>query len=173
MSNAGIKLGECARQTFLFGGERCNGLVRVVLETKNSDQNGLGQPLPKGKVRVYKRDSGARLQFIGEDRIDHTPRDEKLRVFVGHAFDLVVERTETDMRRISDRVREVDVKIEVRNRKEHEDVTIIVQEDLHGSWEIRTASQEYVKKTSRRIEFPVAVRAGTVTTVTYTVRYGR
>ncbi len=150
---------------------RDNKKVRVVLEMVNSEETGLGMPLPKGKVRVYKRDRRDRLQFVGEDQIDHTPRDEKIRIFVGSAFDLVVERTEMDQRKIGPRTREVDVKIEVRNRKTDEDVVVIVQENLYGDWRIMETSHEYEKKSARKIEFPVAVRAGEVETVTFTVRY--
>ncbi len=144
--------------------------VRVVLETTNSEEMGLGMPLPKGKIRVYKEDSRGRLQFVGEDGIDHTPRDEKVRVFVGNAFDLVVERTEKDRRNIGSRTREWDLEVELRNRKEDEDVTILLAEDVHGDWTVLEASHAYEKKNSRRIEFDVPVRAGEVVTVTFTVR---
>jgi hypothetical protein len=147
------------------------GKVRVVLETKNSADAGLGMPLPKGVVRVYKRDSRERLQFIGEDGIDHTPRDEKLRVFIGNAFDLVVERTELETRRIGAQDRETDVKIEVRNRKEQEDAVVVLQEDLYGFWDIRVSSLPFEKKSATRVEFAVPVKAGETQTVTYTVRY--
>jgi hypothetical protein len=145
--------------------------VRVMLESVNSEANGLGMPLPQGTVRVYQRDKRGQLQFVGEDRIDHTPRDEKIRVVTGRAFDLVVERTETDTRQLGPRDREVDVKIEVRNRKERESVTVIVQEDLQGIWTLRQASHPYEKKSATRVEFAVPVAAGEVATVTYTVRY--
>lgn len=146
--------------------------VRVMLETTNSTDAGLGMPLPKGKLRVYQRDSNERLQFVGEDLIDHTPRDEDLRVFVGNAFDLVVERTELRSRRITERTREMDVKIEVRNRKENEDVVVVVQESFWGDWKITASDHDFVQKDARRVEFPVAVASGEVKTITYTVRMG-
>jgi hypothetical protein len=145
--------------------------VRVMLESVNSEANGLGMPLPQGTVRVYQRDKRGQLQFVGEDKIDHTPRDEKIRVYTGKAFDLVVERTETDTRQLGPRDREIDVKIEVRNRKEKEDVTVIVQEDLYGVWTVRPASHRFEKKSSTRIEFAVPVAAGAVETVTYTAHF--
>jgi hypothetical protein len=145
--------------------------VRVVLEAENRQAAGLGRPLPAGKVRAYKRDAAGRMQFIGEDRIDHTPRDEKLRITVGKAFDLVAERTELATRRPGPRTRETDVEIELRNRKEDERVAIVLQEDLNGYWEIEQASHEYEKKSATRIEFTVAVRPGETETITYTVRY--
>jgi hypothetical protein len=147
------------------------GKVRVVLEMKNGADAGLGMPLPKGVVRVYKRDSHERLQFIGEDNIDHTPRDEKMRIFIGNAFDLVVERTELATRRLGAEDRETDVKIEVRNRKEKEDAVVILQEDLYGFWDIRLSSLPFEKKSATRVEFSVPVKAGETQTVTYTVRY--
>ncbi|MBD3237791.1 MAG: DUF4139 domain-containing protein [Candidatus Eisenbacteria bacterium] len=145
--------------------------VRVVLETENREATGLGLPLPAGKVRAYKRDAGGQLQFVGEDRIDHTPRGEKVRVTVGKAFDLVVERTELATRKPGPRTREVDVEIELRNRKEDETVTIVLQEDLQGYWEIRQSSHEFERTSATRIEFSVTVRPGETRTVTYTVRY--
>jgi hypothetical protein len=148
-----------------------NRSVRVMLESVNSEANGLGMPLPQGTVRVYQRDKRGQLQFVGEAKFDHTPRDEKIRVYTGKAFDLVVERTETDTRQFGPRDREVDVKIEVRNRKEKEDVTVIVQEDLYGVWAIRQSSLPYEKKSSTRIEFAVPVAAGQVQTVTYTAHF--
>ncbi len=148
-----------------------NNKVRVVIEAVNSSEAGLGMPLPAGKVRVYKRDSRERLQFIGEDRIDHTPQDEKVVILLGKAFDLVAERTELDSRKIGDRTRELDIKIELRNRKDAEAVEIVVQEDLTSNWQIKESSHEYEKINSRRIEFKVPVSAGEVETITYTVRY--
>jgi len=145
--------------------------VRVVLETVNSRENGLGMPLPEGTVRAYKRDDRERLQFIGEDRITHTPRDEKVRVFVGYAFDVVVERTELATRRLGSDAYETDVKIEVRNRKEREPVSVIVQEDLYGFWEIRDASRPFERKSATQVEFTVPVEAGSVETITFTARY--
>jgi len=146
--------------------------VRVVLETTNSEEVGLGMPLPQGTLRVFKRDAREQLQFLGEDRIDHTPRDEKVRVTIGHAFDLVVERTEVDRRRLGPRDQELDVKIEVRNRKQ-EPVVVIVQEDLYGFWEIVRTSHDYRQESATRVEFDVAVAAGETENVTYTVRYTR
>jgi len=147
--------------------------VRVVLETTNSRELGLGMPLPQGTVRVYKRDRREKLQFLGEDRIDHTPRDEKLRIFIGKAFDLVVERTELASRKVGPRDREIDVEIEVRNRKEDAAATVLIQEDLYGFWKVLNANMSYEQKSSSRIEFTVTVAAGETATVTYTVRFTR
>ena len=157
-------------KTYEANPRRYGSKVRVVLEMVNSEDAGLGMPLPKGKVRVFQEDSKGRLQFVGEDLIDHTPRDEEMRILVGHAFDVVVERTETNRRDIGPRAREIDVEIEVRNRKTDEDVAVVVEEDLYGDWTIRNASHEFEKASAQRIEFLVPVKAGEVQTVTFTVR---
>ncbi|MBD3333985.1 MAG: DUF4139 domain-containing protein [Candidatus Eisenbacteria bacterium] len=144
--------------------------VRVVMEFVNSEEKGLGRPLPAGIVRVYKADRQDRLQFVGEDRMDHTPRDEEVRVFLGEAFDLVAERTVVDRRRLSNRVREEDVEITLRNRKEAEDVEIVVEEKVWGDWRIVSSSHEYEQQDAQTIEFRVPVRAGEERVLTYTVR---
>jgi hypothetical protein len=92
-----------------------NQKVNVVLEIKNSKDNHLGMPLPKGKMRVYKRDNDGQLQFVGEDEIDHTPKDETIRLYIGNAFDVVATRKRTDFKVISPNVIEQAVEIEVRN----------------------------------------------------------
>jgi hypothetical protein len=145
--------------------------VRVVLVFENSKDKGLGLPLPGGIVRVYKADRRERLQFIGEDRISHTPRDEEVRLFLGDAFDIVGERKVLDRRRISDRVREEDIEISLRNRKESGEVEIIVEELLYGDWTILQSSLPYEQKEAQKAEFRVKVPAGEETILTYTVRY--
>jgi len=111
-------------KVFEFDGRRGQD-VRVLLEFANSEEAGLGRALPAGKVRMYKEDSTEDLQFIGEDRIDHTPKDEDVQLYLGNAFDLAVERTRTDARKITDKIREEDYEISVRNHKE-EPVTVRV-----------------------------------------------
>lgn len=145
--------------------------VRVVLVFENSEEKGLGMPLPGGIVRVYKSDRRERLQFIGEDRVSHTPRDEEVRLFLGDAFDIVSERKVMDRRRISDRVREEDVEISLRNRKESEEVEIIVEELLYGDWTILQSSLPYEQKEAQKAEFRVKVPAGEERVLTYTVRF--
>jgi hypothetical protein len=144
--------------------------VRVLLEFSNSKASGIGRPLPAGTVRLYKEDSTRALQFIGEDRIDHTPVDEDVDLYVGNAFDVKAERLQTDLRRITADVREEDWEIVIRNHKK-EDVTVRVVEHPYGFWTITAATHEYVKKEASRIEFSVPVKADGETILRYTVRY--
>lgn len=143
--------------------------VRVELAFDNSKENGFGIPLPKGVIRVYKEDKSGALQFVGEDAIDHTPKDEEVRVYLGNAFDVKVERTQTDHRRISDRVTERDFRFEIRNHKE-EDIEIIVREHFWGDWYITAESHNGEKTDARTNEWKIDVPAGGSQTLTFTVR---
>jgi len=110
--------------------------VRVVMRFENSKKSGLGVPLPAGKVRVFKADVDGSLEFLGEDRIDHTPRNEEVKVYVGNAFDIVAERLRTDYEKISDRVTMETFEITLSNHK-YEDVVVTVTEHIHGDWDVR------------------------------------
>ena len=143
--------------------------VRVVMEFENSEAAGLGVPLPAGKVRVYKADVDGSLEFIGEDSIDHTPRDEDVKVYVGDAFDIVAERARTDFDRVSDRVTMETYEIKIRNHKE-EPVEVVVSEHIYGDWSIRKSSHEYEKKRDFLAEFRLPVDVDGETILTYTVR---
>ena len=149
----------------MWGGED----VKVTLETENKEATGLGMPLPAGTVRAFKADQDGRLEFVGEDRIDHTPRGEKVKIRMGAAFDIKAERIVADQRRISDRVYEETVEVKLRNRKT-EPVEIVVVEHPQGSWEILNSTHPYEKKEAAKIEFKVKVPADTETVVRYTVR---
>lgn len=154
---------------YTYDEQRLGSKVNVTLEFKNAEGSGLGLPLPAGKVRVYKQDRDGSQEFVGEDQIDHTPKDEKVRLALGKAFDVVAERKQTNFRRVSDKVTESSFEISVRNRKK-ERVTVVVVEHPTGDWEITQKSQDFTKKDATTIEFPVAVAAGSEATVTYTVR---
>jgi len=145
--------------------------VNVYVEFKNTKEAKLGMPLPKGKVRVYKRDAAdGDLEFVGEDQIDHTPKDEELKLYVGDAFDLVGERTITD-RKQQQRWRQESVKIDLRNHKD-EDVKILVREHLTGGeWSVTAKSQDFKKVDASTIEFEVPVAKNGKAEVTYTVDY--
>ncbi len=147
--------------------------VWVVREFRNDQASGLGLPLPKGKVRFYTRDADGQLEFTGENLIDHTPKDETLRLYTGNAFDLVGERTRTDFK-VSQAEDWMDesFRIQLRNHKA-EPVTFTVVEHLYrwSNWEIRAASQPFTKKDSRTIEFSVTVPADGEAEVTYGVHY--
>ena len=143
--------------------------VEVHYEFLNDEDNALGLPLPAGVVRVYGRSNSGKRQLLGEDRIDHTPRDEKVTLRVGNAFDLVAERRNTDFRRIGDRVTQSAWAVTLRNHKD-EDVTIDVLEQVGGDWEMLKASREHEKLSAQEILFRVPVPARGETTLTYTVQ---
>ncbi|OGS19631.1 MAG: hypothetical protein A3J83_04875 [Elusimicrobia bacterium RIFOXYA2_FULL_40_6] len=151
--------------------ESANKKVAVTLEFKNSKDNNLGIALPKGKIRVYKEDTDGGLEFIGEDQIDHTPRDEKVRVYLGDAFDIVGEKTQADFKCGNDWCEE-SFKIVLRNHKE-ETVEVVIAEHLYrwSNWKIIDKSGEFEKKDSRTIEFKSSIPKDGETTITYTVRY--
>jgi hypothetical protein len=144
--------------------------VRVLLEFENSEDAGLGIPLPAGKVRMYKEDSTQTLQFIGEDRIDHTPKDEDVRLTMGNAFDVVGERNVMAQRKITDRIREEDYEVTLRNHKD-EDITVRVVEHPYSYWTVTQTTHEFVKKEANRIEFLVPVKRDGESVLRYTVRY--
>src|SRR5436305_12365881 len=110
-------------------GRDVNKKVNVVIELQNRAENNLGIALPKGKCRTYKKDADGSLEFVGEDLIDHTARDEKVVLYTGDAFDVVGERKQTDFKKISDREYTEDFEIKVRNHKK-EEVTVQVLEQM-------------------------------------------
>jgi hypothetical protein len=158
------------RKILIYDGGRGDTRVQVNLEFDNSEQNELGIPLPEGKLRVYKMDADKSLQFVGEDLIEHTPKNEKIRVFLGHAFDVVGERNQTQTRKLSDRSREESYEIRIRNHKE-ETVKVVAVEHLRGDWTIVQSSHEYNKKDASTVEFPLEVSSNGEAVVTYTVRF--
>ena len=143
--------------------------VIVKLEMSNSAANNLGMPLPKGKVRVYKRDKDGALQFIGEDMIDHTPKDEKIRLFIGDAFDLVGERTQTNMQQVSNRMQKASYEIVLRNHKQSA-ATVTAVEHAYGDWKIQNESQPYAKRDSHTFEFEVTIPAGGEAKINYDIQ---
>ncbi len=152
-----------------------NAKVGVYLDILNEEDNQLGMPLPMGTVRVYKHDRSGSLQFIGEDAIDHTPKDEKIRVKMGDAFDVVADRKQTYWDTLStgrdggDCGSESEFEIELRNHKDvAEDVELV--EPASGEWEIVKSSHPAKKKDSKTFTFDVNVPANGKTKVTYRVR---
>ncbi len=159
-----------AQKIFLYDGSRYGKNVRVNIEFQNKKSDGLGIPLPEGKIRVYKEDVDGALEFIGEDRIEHTPVDEKVRVYLGNAFDIVGERTEKSQNKISKRSWEQAIEISLRNHKK-EAVDIVTVEHLWGDWTIQESSHPYVKKDANTAEFKVKVPADGEVTVAYRVLF--
>lgn len=145
--------------------------VAVYVLIKNSKDNQLGMPLPEGIVRTYKQDTAGSLQFVGEDRIQHTPKDEELRLKIGEAFDVVAERRQTDFRQLSARQWESEWEIVVKNHKE-QDVTVGLIEPVPGSWTVVSSSQTYTKKDAFTIRFDVSVPKNGEAKVTYRIRVG-
>jgi hypothetical protein len=139
-----------------YGEVMSDNKVAVFVEIENKKENNLGIPLPKGTVRVYKKDSEGSLQFIGEDSIDHTPKDEKIRVKVGDAFDIVGSRKQTDWKKLAYDTYEAAFEISLRNHKK-EDVTVKVVEPIPGDWTILHSSQSYTKTSAFTAEFKVRV----------------
>jgi hypothetical protein len=152
------------------GGRGTNEIsAAVVVEFENSEANNMGMPLPAGTVRLYKADRDGQLQFLGEDNIGHTPRNEELRLYVGDAFDVVATRRVVGNERISDNVNEQTVEVEVRNRKETA-TQVTVVEPVYGDWTLTNQSHPNEKIDAYTIAFPLTIPAGETTTVRYTVR---
>ena len=158
-----------------FLGKRGGGMwpepVQVFIGFENSRESGLGMPLPAGIVRLYKEDSAQSLQFIGEDTIEHTPKNERLKLMIGEAFDLVAERRQTGYRQISSRLHETAWKISLRNRKQ-EAVTISVIEPMAKNWEVLEASHSYTKQDAFHLKFSIEVQPDEEVDISYKVRIG-
>ena len=143
-------------------------------EFENSEDNHLGIPLPRGRLRFYRRDDDGQLEFTGENIIDHTPKDEMVRVYTGNAFDLVGERKRTNYN-IDNNQDWLDESFEIklRNRKEKDAVEIRVVENLYRwiNWKIVDNSHDFTKTDSQTIEFRVKLEPGEEKTITYTAHY--
>ena len=147
--------------------------VAVYREFKNSEANKLGLPLPKGRVRFYAQDEDRQLEFVGENNIDHTPKDELVRLYVGDSFDLVGERKRTDFKvNQGNHTATESFEIKLRNRKK-QPAEIRVVEHLYRwtNWTIKEKSQEFTKTDAQTIEFKVALKPDEEKVVTYKVHY--
>lgn len=147
--------------------------VQSWLTFSTGEENGLGADLPAGRIRVYQEDVDGAALLIGENRIDHTPKGEEVEIYLGNAFDLVGERTQTNFQYLGRNVLEETYEIKLRNRKDDQTVEIRVPETLFrwSDWEILNASDAYTKLDSSTIEFRVQVEPGQERVITYTVRY--
>ena len=152
-----------------YGTPMSNQKVSVFVELTNSKANNLGVPLPKGKVRVYKADKSGSQQLVGEDWIDHTPKDEKVRIKMGEAFDVVGERTQRDWKKIGGSTYEVEWEISLRNHKK-EDVVVSVIEPIPGDWEVLRETQPHEKLEAHTLRYRVPVPQEGAAKVTYRVR---
>jgi hypothetical protein len=155
-------------------GQSGNKKILVQREFVNAETNQLGIAMPAGKLRFYRRDADSQLQFVGENTIDHTPRNETVRVTTGNSFDLVGERKQTNFRvDTGDKWIDESFEIKLRNRKKDTPVEIRVVEHIYrwSNWEITKKSDDFVKKDSQTIEFRIPVKPDEERTVTYTVHY--
>jgi hypothetical protein len=154
-------------------GTESNPKIWVMREFRNSDANHLGMPLPKGRVRFYRRSDDGQVEFTGENTIDHTPRDETIRIYTGNAFDLAGERKRTNYTvDNNNRTATESFEIKVRNhKKELVDVRVVEHLYRGENWEIISKSTDYKKTESNTIEFPVSVAPDEEKTITYTGHY--
>jgi hypothetical protein len=143
--------------------------VEVHIKFKNSQENSLGIPLPAGTIRVYQGDSKGRVQFIGEDRINHTPKDETLDLHIGNAFDVVAERKQTDYQRLGSHTAEVAFEVSLRNHKP-DPITVQVNEPIGGDWQMLESSYKFVKTAAFAAQFQVPVAANGESLLKYRVR---
>ncbi|MFB3920823.1 MAG: DUF4139 domain-containing protein [Terriglobia bacterium] len=143
--------------------------VNVRIKFKNSQANSLGLPLPAGTVRVYQGDSKGRVQFIGEDRIDHTPKDETVDLLIGNAFDIVAERKQTDFKSYGPHTYEMAFEIALRNHKA-EPITVLVNEPIGGDWTILDSTFKWEKTAAFAARFTVPVAANGESVLKYRVR---
>ena len=151
------------------GGVISNQKVGVFVELENKKENNLGIPLPKGTIRVYKHDKERSLQFVGEDSIDHTPKDEKVRIKLGDAFDVVGSRKQKGWRKIAYDTYEASFEISLRNHKK-EDVFMKVVEPIPGDWVMLSSSHKHSKTEAFTAEFNVRVPRDGETKLTYRVK---
>ena len=153
--------------------------VGVFVELKNNKESGLGLPLPGGTVRVYKKDGSGFLQFVGEDKVDHTPEKEVIRLHLGEAFDVTADKRQTDFKQLEVKkiegfrplahIFESEYEITVKNAKK-EEVTVKVQEPLPGDWEILSESTGHTKEAAHSVSWKVVVPPLASTSLTYRIR---
>ena len=150
-----------------------NRKIWVMEEFKNSEANNLGIPLPKGKLRFYRRDTDGHLEFVGENTIDHTPKDETIRVYTGNAFDVTGERKRTNYR-VDSNQRWMDETFEIRLRNhKKEPVDVRAAEHLYRwtNWNLTEKSSPFKKNDAQTIEFPVTIASNGEQVISYTVHY--
>jgi hypothetical protein len=143
--------------------------VMVYYKFKNEQKAGLGMPMPAGNVRVYQKDSNGGVLFIGEDRVEHTPKDEMVTVHIGNAFDIVAERKQTDYKRVDNHTWEMEFEITVRNHKDTP-VMVEVNEPIGGDWEMVSSTYKATKTAAFAAQFHVPVEKDGTAVLTYRVR---
>ncbi len=180
LSASGIhfqKTYELTGQTYYYftpfgGGRKVKEPVQAHIKFKNSQANSLGKPLPEGVVRVYQSGADGSLALVGEDRIQHTPKDEELNLYIGNAFDVTAERKQTDFQGLGRNLFEAAFQVTLHNHKT-EPITVNVNEPMSGQWTILNSSYKYEKTSAFEVKFRVPVPAGGESTLTYRVRVQR
>lgn len=142
--------------------------IQIKIEVENSQKNQLGIPMPKGKVRVYKRDTDGALQFIGEDQIDHTAKDEKVRLYIGDAFDVVGEHKLMRTDNISSNRQRQAFEVLLRNHKDTP-ISVVAVEHPYGDWTVMTSSSPGIRRDATNLDFNVTVPANGETKLTYEI----
>jgi hypothetical protein len=150
-------------------GSPLKDVVQVFYQFKNEEKGGLGMPMPAGTVRVYQEDSKGAVQFVGEDRIDHTPKDETLNLKIGNAFDVICERKQTDFEKISSGVYEIEYEITLRNHKAVP-VSVEVNEPIGGTWRMLQSTHPHTKTDAWAAQFTVPIAVGGESILKYRVR---
>jgi hypothetical protein len=143
--------------------------VLVYYKFKNAEKSGLGMPLPAGNLRVYQKDSRGGVLFIGEDRIEHTPKDEDITIHIGNAFDVISERKQTDYKKIDNHTWEMEYEITLRNHKETP-IVVQVNEPIGGDWEMLASSYKFTKTSAFAAQFNVPVEKDGTAILKYRVR---
>lgn len=148
--------------------------IGVFVEFENKEASKLGIPLPKGIMRVYKKDSSGNAQFVGEDNVDHTPKNEKIRLKLGDAFDVTADKKQTDFKKLPNPAKgnalyESAYEIVIKNAKK-EAVTVSVLEPIPADWKILKSSHEYVKAASNTAQWKIEIPAEGKTTLSYRVQ---
>jgi hypothetical protein len=148
--------------------------VSVFVEFENKEASHLGMPLPKGVIRVYKRDNAGNAQFVGEDRIDHTPKNEEVRIKLGESFDVTADKKQTDFKALPNPAKgnsmfETAFEIVLKNAKK-EPTTVVVQEPIPGDWKVLKENYKHEKATSNTAVWHITVPAEGSTTLSYRVQ---
>jgi len=160
-----------SNKKYVFDASKNATQVEVQVVFVNKKEAGLGVPLPKGIFRIYKQD-GKNLEFIGEDRINHTPRNEEVSLTIGNAFDIIGEKTITDRKKLSKTSEQQTIEIEIRNNKEKDDVKVeVVEQFYYPFWKIENSSFPYEKKSANKVEFTVPAKANGKATLNYQVTF--
>lgn len=148
-----------------------NSKVNIVIEVLNSEKNKLGMPLPKGRIRVYKRDASGQVQMVGEDAIDHTPREEKVKLYIGDAFDIVGQRKRLSYTAVASNIVRETFEIKLRNRKKVAE-TVRVVEHAWSDWKILNETEKSTKIDSNTFEYSVTLQPDVEKTIRYTIETG-